>query len=67
VENIDVPYRIETRIETYEGDWTSEDIASGRAGEPKVQTQEQWYEPTPDGPQLIEDENRINELRKRLR
>ncbi len=62
MDTLTVPYKIEFKVETYDGDWTSEEIAAGLAGEPRVDTQSAWYEPTPAGPVEVTDEKRIKEL-----
>lgn len=66
MEKITVPYKVETSIATFQGEWTAEQIDAGLAGEPTVETHEQWFEPSPDGPVIITDTTRIRELEETL-
>ena len=62
-----LPYKIDFMIETYEGDWTSEQIAAGEAPPPTVQSESGWYEKI-DGVEVeITDATRIAELEERAK
>ena len=68
MENIRVPYKAETQVLTFEGDWTAEEIDAGLAGDPtNVEVSETWFEPTEDGPVPVTDPQRIDELEAKLR
>lgn len=67
MDGISIPHKVETTIETYEGDWTSEEIEAGLAGEPRVETEIAWYEPTEHGPVKVTDPQRIQELEDNIR
>lgn len=66
MERVTVPHKVRREIATFKGDWTAEEIDAGLAGEPVVDVKEEWYEPSPSGPVLITDEERIQELEERL-
>lgn len=57
-----VPYKVEFMIETYQGEWTPEDIANGKAPSPTIEKHAAWYENTSGDPVQITDEERIKEL-----
>jgi len=62
-----VPHKVSTKIVTYEGDWTAEEIDNGLAGEPKaIEVFDEWYEPSADGPVRVTDPTRIEELEARV-
>lgn len=67
MDSITVPYKISTMIETYEGDWTAEQIDAGLAGEPRLDVHEEWCENTPEGRRTIVDPQRIAELEARIK
>lgn len=62
MDKVSVPHKVETKIATFEGDWTAEQIDAGLAGEPRIESHVAWYEPTADGPQEVTDPVRIQEL-----
>ena len=62
MDNVNVPYKVEFMVETYQGDWTAEQIAEGCAGEPTVEKQSAWYENINGTTQQITDPQRIEEL-----
>ena len=67
MERITVPYKAVTQIATFQGDWTAEQIDNGEAGEPTIETFEEWYEPTDEGFVRVTDPSRIEELEKTIR
>lgn len=66
MEKITVPHKIRTEVATFTGEWTAEEIDAGLAGEPTIEAEEAWYEPSPNGPVRVTDEKRIQELEERL-
>jgi len=61
------PYKLDFMIQTYEGDWTAEQIDAGEAPEPTVQSSSGWYEKI-DGVEVeITDPKRIAELEERAK
>lgn len=62
MDTIDLPYKVEFKVETYEGEWTADEIATGSAGAPRVEIVTAWFENSPDGPVEITDPKRIQEL-----
>ena len=51
MDNIHVPVKVTWQIDTYDGDWTEEEIALGWAGKPReVETKTSYFKPSPDGP-----------------
>jgi len=61
------PYKIDFMIQTYKGDWTSEQIDAGEAPEPTVESSSTWYEKI-DGVEVeITDAKRIAELEERAK
>lgn len=67
MERITVPYKAETRIATFQGEWTAEQIDNGEAGEPFIEVHSDWYEPTDEGFVVVTDPSRIEELEKTIR
>jgi hypothetical protein len=67
VDDIKVPYKVEFKVATFEGEWTAEQIENGEAPEPRIDISSAWYEPTPDGPIQITDPVRIQELEDGIR
>ena len=65
MDNVNIPYKISFMVETYEGDWTSEEIDQGLAGTPRREVQSAWYENTGMGQVEITDACRIAELEER--
>lgn len=67
MDRLNKPYRVDTQVLTFEGEWTAEEIDAGVAGEPhESQITSEWYQPTSDGPVQITDAHRIAELEQRL-
>lgn len=67
MEKVSIPYKVHILVETYEGDWTSEQIAAGLAGLPRIEQQASWFEDTPNGPQEITDEDRLRTLENSIK
>jgi hypothetical protein len=67
MEKITVPYKVETQVATFQGEWTAEEIDAGLAGEPTIERHVQWFEPSPDGPVEVHDDARIAELEDSIR
>lgn len=66
MDTMTMPYKIAVAIATYDGDWTAEQIDAGEAGQPAIQTREQWVEPGPDGPVIVIDPVRIAALEQQI-
>ena len=62
-----VPHKVRTEVATFEGEWTAEEIDAGLAGDPVIESSEEWYEPSADGPVLVTDPERIRELESKLK
>lgn len=67
MDTLKVPYKVAMMIESYDGDWTAEEIAAGLAGTPRTDSQETWYENTPNGTVEITEVTRVAELEEAIR
>lgn len=67
MDTLKVPYKVAMMIESYDGDWTADEIAAGLAGTPRVDKQETWFENTLLGPVEITDATRIEKLEEAIR
>ena len=67
MDNLKIPFKITTMIETYQGDWTADEIDAGLAGEPTRQIVEEWCENTPEGRQTIDDPERVSQLEEGIK
>lgn len=67
MDSINIPYKVTSMIDTYEGDWTAAEIDAGLAGEPHRVVHEEWCENTADGRKVITDPERIAQLEAKIK